>query len=50
VGALATFSSCESLSKVIPATQRRLTAMTLILYLLFTLIASWRMLSTSFRL
>jgi hypothetical protein len=50
VGALATFSSCESLSKVIPATQRRLTAMTLILYMLFTLIASWRMLSTSFRL
>jgi hypothetical protein len=50
VGALATFSSCESLSKVIPATQRRLTAMTLILYFLFTLIATWRMLSTSFRL
>jgi hypothetical protein len=50
VGALATFSSCESLSNVIPATQRRLTAMTLILYLLFTLIVVWRMLSTSFTL
>lgn len=50
VGALMPFSACESLSRVIPAIQRRLTAMTLILYLLFTLIVSWRMLSTSFRL
>jgi hypothetical protein len=50
VGVLATFSSCESLSKVIPAIQRRLTAIALFMYLLFTLIVSWRMLSSSFRL
>jgi len=50
VGALAPFSACQSLSGIIPHVQRRLTAVTLTLYLLFTLIASWRMLSTSFRL
>jgi hypothetical protein len=50
VGALAPFSAHASLSRVIPTVQRRLSAMTLILYLLFTLIVVWRMLSTSFRL
>jgi hypothetical protein len=50
VGALAPFSACDSLSRVIPTVQRRLTAMTLVLYLLFTLIVVWRMLTTSFRL
>lgn len=50
VGILMPFSACGSLTRIIPAIQRRLTAMTLILYLLFTLIVSWRMLSTSFRL
>jgi hypothetical protein len=50
VGALKPFSTCESLTKVIPSIQRQLAVVTLILYLLFTLIVSWRMLSTSFRL
>jgi hypothetical protein len=50
VGALTPFSGFESLSKVIPPIQRRLTALTLILYLLFTLIVVGRMLTTSFRL
>ncbi len=50
VGVLTHFSKCGSLSRVIPAIQRRLAAMTLIMYLLFTLIVVWRMLSTSFRL
>jgi hypothetical protein len=50
VGCLTPFSACESLSKVLPSIQRRLTALTVTLYLLFTLIVSWRMLSTSFRL
>ncbi len=49
-GALAPFSGFESLSKVIPQIQRQLTAVTLILYLLFTLIVVVRMLTTSFRL
>jgi hypothetical protein len=50
VGAVTPYSACTSLSKVIPQVQRRLTAITLILYLLFTLIVVWRMLSTSFHL
>ena len=50
VGVLEPFSKCGSLFKVIPAIQRRLVAMTLSLFLLFTLIVVWRMLSTSFRL
>ncbi|MDA8428007.1 MAG: hypothetical protein M0T70_02000 [Geobacteraceae bacterium] len=49
-GALTPFTNRASLARVLPAIQRRLTAVTLILYLLFTLIVSWRMLSTSFRL
>jgi hypothetical protein len=50
VGALMPFSNHASLSRVIPAFQRRLTAVTLLLYLLFTLIVIGRMLTTSFRL
>jgi hypothetical protein len=50
VGCLTPFSSGSSLSRIIPAIQQKLAAMTLLLYLLFTLIVSWRMLSTSFRL
>ena len=50
VGALTPFSACGSLSKTIPSVQRILTVGTLVLYLLFTLIVSWRMLFTSFRL
>jgi hypothetical protein len=38
------------LSRVIPAIQRRLALITMALYLLFTLIVSWRMLTTSFTL
>jgi hypothetical protein len=44
------FTSHPSLSRVIPPIQRRLALVTLALYLLFTLIVTWRMLSTSFRL
>jgi predicted nucleic acid-binding Zn ribbon protein len=44
------FSAHPSLSRVIPAIQRRLAQIALALYLLFTLIVVWRMLSTSFRL
>jgi len=50
IGALMPFTSHPSLSRVIPAIQRRLALVTLALYLLFTLIVSWRMLSTSFTL
>jgi hypothetical protein len=50
VGALMPFTSHPSLSRVIPAIQRRLALITLVLYLLFTLITVWRMLSTSFTL
>ncbi|MBC8017491.1 MAG: hypothetical protein H7X83_03090 [Verrucomicrobia bacterium] len=50
VGALMPFTSHSSLSRVIPAIQRRLTLIALALYLLFTLIVIWRMLTTSFTL
>lgn len=50
IGALDPFSNHSSLSKIIPQIQRRLAIMTLALYLLFTLIVSWRMLTTPFRL
>jgi len=50
IGALMPFTSQPSLSRVIPPIQRRLTLTTLALYLLFTLIVSWRMLSTPFTL
>ena len=38
------------MARVIPPLQRRLTAATLLLYLVFTLIVSYRMLATPFRL
>jgi hypothetical protein len=50
IGALMPFTSHPSLSRVIPPIQHRLTLVTLALYLLFTLIVTWRMLSTSFTL
>jgi hypothetical protein len=50
VGALMPFASHPSLSRVIPAIQRRLALVTLLLYLLFTLIVIGRMLTTSFTL
>jgi len=50
VGALMPFKSQPSLSLIIPAIQRRLTLLTLALYLLFTLIVVWRMFSTPFTL
>jgi hypothetical protein len=50
VGILTPFSAGTSLSRIIPVIRQRLTALTLILYLLFTLIVVWRMLSTSFTL
>jgi hypothetical protein len=50
VGALSQYSACESLSLVIPAIRRRLTAIALFMYMLFTILVTWRMLSTPFRL
>jgi hypothetical protein len=50
VGALKPFISHPSLSRIIPGIQRQLTLVTLTLYLLFTLIVVWRMLSTPFTL
>jgi hypothetical protein len=49
-GLLLPLADCGSMSRVIPALQRRLTAANLILYLLFTLIVSYRMIFSSFRL
>jgi hypothetical protein len=49
-GVLTPFRSRGSMARVIPPLQRRLTAATLLLYLLFTLIVSYRMLATPFRL
>ena len=50
VGVLTPFRSRGSMSQVIPAFTRRLTAITLILYLLFTLIVSYKIVFSSFRL
>jgi len=50
VGALIPFRNQASLARVIPPIQRSLTLFTLAMYLLFTLIVVWRMLSTSFTL
>jgi hypothetical protein len=50
VGALIPFSTHESLTRIIPGIQRKLAAVTLIMYLAFSAIVIWRMLSTSFRL
>jgi hypothetical protein len=49
-GVLMPLKNRGSMGRVIPAIQRRLTAATLVLYLLFTLIVAWRMLFSSFRL
>lgn len=49
-GVLAPFSTRSSMARVIPPLQQRLTGAALALYLLFTLLVSWRMLTTSFRL
>lgn len=50
VGALMPFRTRASLVRAIPPIQRRLTAVTMVFYLLFTLIVSYRMYATSFRL
>ena len=50
VGVLTPFRSRGSMSLVIPALTRRLTAVSLILYLLFTLIVSCKIIFSSFRL
>jgi hypothetical protein len=50
VGVLMPFRSHPSLARVIPLVQRRLTQVTLALYLLFTLIVLIRMFTTSFTL
>ncbi len=50
VGALQPVKRINSLVLVIPALQKRLTAANLILYLLFTLIVSYRIIFSSFRL
>ena len=49
-GALAPFSGRGSMARVIPALQRRLTATALLLYAIFTLIASYQLLFSPFRL
>ena len=49
-GALMPFRGRPSLSRVIPPIQRTLTLLTIACYLLFTLIVSYRMVTTSFRL
>lgn len=50
IGALMPFRDRPSLTTAVPAIQHALAAITLISYALFTLIVSYRMLSTSFRL
>ena len=50
VGVLTPFRSRGSMSHVIPALTRRLTAISLILYVLFTLIVSYKIVFSSFRL
>ncbi len=49
-GVLMPFRNRGSMAWVIPAIQRRLTVATLVLYLLFTMIVSYRILFSSFRL
>jgi len=50
VGALAPFSSTGSLARIAPTIQKRLTAASLLFYLLFTLIVVVRMFTTPFKL
>ena len=50
VGVLMPFRGRASMARVVPALQRRLAAGTLVLYLLFTVVVSHRMMFSSFRL
>jgi hypothetical protein len=50
LGALMPFRGQRSLTRIIPHIQRRLALVAMALYLLFTLLVSYRMISTSFRL
>ena len=49
-GALAPFRNRGSMARVVPALQRRLTGTTVVLYAIFTLIASYKLVFSSFRL
>ena len=49
-GVLMPFRRCASLAQVVPSLQRKLVMVTVLLYLLFALLVSYRMLSTDFRL
>jgi len=49
-GVLMPLRTLGTMSRVIPALQRKLAVISLIFYLFFTLITSWRMLFSSFRL
>jgi len=49
-GVLMPFRGRGSMARVVPALQRRLTGTTLILYLLFTLVVSYRILFSTLRL
>ena len=50
VGVLHPFTTCASLKLVIPALQRQLVVATMIFYLLFFLLTSYRMLFSNLRL
>jgi hypothetical protein len=49
-GALMPFRSRGSIARIVPALQRRLAAVTLVLYLLFTLVVTYRILFSPLRL
>ena len=49
-GALMPFRTCGSMSRVIPQLQRRLAATAVVLYLAFTLMVTYRVIFSSFRL
>ncbi len=49
-GVLMPFRTVASLSRILPAIQRRLTLVTLFCYLLFTLIVSWKMIFSTLKL
>jgi hypothetical protein len=50
IGLLQRFRNKESLGKVIPAMQRRLAAVSVISFLIFTVMVTWQILFSSFRL
>lgn len=50
VGALMPFRQVGSLVRIIPSMQRRLTAITLVCYLLFTLVVVWKMVFSALKL